>query len=139
MLFGILDISFAVWHLTKLWKSLYFPVSLVPLIEQMLKRICESRLDSCVRAHSLYNSNASSTELEGAQPAVTRDNVDLIWGMGTWTMSFLYLYYFNVVLAVLKDLFKTVRWWRGMRLQKSLVSTKPESETNQGEGGRALT
>lgn len=125
MLFGILDISFAVWHLTKLWKSLYFPVSLVPLIEQMLKHI--------------YNWNASSTELEGAQPAVTRDNVDLIWGMGTWTMSFLYLYYFNVVLAVLKDLFKTVRWWRGMRLQKSLVSTKPESETNQGEGGRALT
>lgn len=37
---------------------------------------------------------------------MTRDDVDLIWGMGTWKVSFLYLYYFNIVLAVLKDLFK---------------------------------
>ena len=65
VLLGTLDISFAVWHLTKLPKSLYFPASLAPLIEQMLRHICEGLLDSCVRVRSLYNSNASSTEPEG--------------------------------------------------------------------------
>lgn len=53
VLLGTLDISFAVWHLTKLPRSLCFPVSLAPLIEQMLRHICESLLDSCVRVHSI--------------------------------------------------------------------------------------
>lgn len=135
------DISWsAVWHLTKLWKSLYFPVSLVPLIEQMLKRICESLLDSCcVRAHSLYNSNALIDRTRRRpQLHVTRDDVDLIWG---WErkVSFLYLYYFNIVLAVLKDLFKNSEMVeRNEALQKLFVSTK-QNRKNQGEEGRALT
>lgn len=40
------------------------------------------------------------------QPTVTHDDIDLIWGMGTWKMFFLYFYYLNIVLAILKNLFK---------------------------------
>lgn len=50
-------------------------------------------------------------------------------------MFSLYFYYFNIVLAILKDL----RWWKGMRLRKLFMSRKQESETHQGEGDRALT
>lgn len=37
---------------------------------------------------------------------MTHDDIDLIWGMGTWKMFFLYFYYLNIVLAILKNLFK---------------------------------
>lgn len=70
---------------------------------------------------------------------MTRDDVDLIWGMGTWKVSFLYLYYFNIVLAVLKDLFKNSEMVERNEASEIIREHKAGIGKNQGEEGRALT
>ena len=37
---------------------------------------------------------------------MTHDDIDLIWGMGTWKMFFLCFYYLIIVLGILNNLFK---------------------------------